>query len=288
MKRKIPLFGLMILLGIYISYKTIEKNKIIENNKIIVDIVLKNSFQEENIIKKISNTRINWDKSIRLLKKDYESVTEEEIIRYQEPIIYLYNSHPTEEYHPSTIGEYSLNPGVTMNNYILEDILEKNGYKTYVEEASVKDILNNNGWNYAYSYQASRLLLEQRKKEYPSLEYFIDIHRDSLDHERTTVQIEDRSYAKLLFIVGLENENYEANLEFTEKINQRLEEQYPNLSKGIYKKEGAGVNGVYNQDFSPKTILIEIGGYENTTVEVLNSTIAFAKCYLEVLNEESH
>ena len=37
------------------------------------------------------------------------------------------------------------------------------------------------------------------------------------------------------------------------------------------KKQGAGVNGVYNQDFSPNVFLIEIGGTENTKEEVLNS-----------------
>ena len=95
-------------------------------------------------------------------------------------------------------------------------------------------------------------------------------------------------YAQILFIVGLENDNYQENLAFTEKIVKKLDEQYPSLCKGIYKKEGAGVNGVYNQDFSPHTILIEMGGEENTTTEVMNSSIAFSKCFMEVLNEESN
>jgi stage II sporulation protein P len=64
-----------------------------------------------------------------------------------------------------------------------------------------------------------------------------------------------------------------------------MNELYPNLSKGIYKKGGPGVNGVYNQDFSPYTILIEIGGYENTTNEVLNTVLAFSKCFMETINE---
>ena len=270
------------------SYKTVEKKEIIENNKTIVDFVLKNSFQETNVLKRISTIPISWEKSVLLLKKDYQSLEKKQENVEEGPLIYLYNSHPTEEYQPETIGEYALNPGVTMNNYILEDIFEKNGYNVYVEEESVKEILNKNNWNYASSYEASRILLEKRKEEYTSLKYFIDIHRDSLDHERTSIEIQERSYAKLLFIVGLENKNYEENLRFTEKIQQRLEEEYPNLSKGIYKKEGEGVNGVYNQDFSGRTILVEIGGYENTTVEVLNTSLAFAKCYLEVINEENH
>ena len=74
-------------------------------------------------------------------------------------------------------------------------------------------------------------------------------------------------------------------MEFTEKISQKINEKYPNLSKGIYQKEGPGVNGVYNQDFSPFTILVEMGGPENTIDEVLNTSLAFADCFLEVIRE---
>ena len=91
---------------------------------------------------------------------------------------------------------------------------------------------------------------------------------------------------KTIFLIGLENDNYEENLAFTEKINNLMNKKYPGLSKGIYKKGGVGVNGVYNQDFSNRTILIEIGGYENTPSEVLNSTLAFAECFLEVIKTD--
>ena len=132
------------------------------------------------------------------------------------------------------------------------------------------------------------MFLEDSIIKYPSLKYFVDIHRDSVTRDLTTITIDNRDYAKILFIVGLENNHYEENLSFTEKIDDKLNEYYPGLSKGIYKKEGPGVNGVYNQDFSPKTILVEVGGYENTTTEVLNTAIAFSKCMMEVIHEESN
>ncbi len=146
-------------------------------------------------------------------------------------------------------------------------------------------LINNNNWNYVNSYKASRILLEKRKSEYPSLKYFIDIHRDSLNKENTTVEINGKMYAKVLFIVGLENPNYQDNLLFTERINNKFDELYPNLSKGIYKKGGEGVNGIYNQDFSKYNILIEIGGNENTTNEVLNTSLAFSEVFMEIINE---
>ena len=82
----------------------------------------------------------------------------------------------------------------------------------------------------------------------------------------------------------MENPNYQENLDFITKLNNKMNEKYPNLSKGIYKKSGSGVNGVYNQDNSKYTILVEIVGVDNTTDEVLNSTLAFTECFLEVTN----
>lgn len=281
----------MITIGIIISYKRIESSKIKISNKDFTDLIINNTYtyKDENIVLKTINTVINKNNPIKLMNTDYKKyisntiepvITEETI-----PLIYLYNSHQTEEYKASNYAEFSVNPTVIMNDYILEDIFNKNGYKTIVEEQSIKEILNKNNWNYTYSYKASRQLLEESIIKYPSLKYFIDIHRDSLPHDKTTVNINGKDYAKVIFLIGLENENYQKNLEFTEKINNKMNELYPNLSKGIYKKGGPGVNGVYNQDFSPYTILIEVGGYENTTNEVLNTIIAFSKCFMEVINE---
>ena len=83
----------------------------------------------------------------------------------------------------------------------------------------------------------------------------------------------------------MENPKYNENLNFTEYINSKINEKYPGLSKGIYKKGGPGVNGVYNHDFSPYTILIEIGGEGNNTTEVMNTTVAVSEILKEVILE---
>ncbi len=287
-KRKKIFFIIMISIGIFISYKKTNNTKITINDKEFIDLIVNSTFtyNDNKIIDRLINKTIEISNPIKSMNKNYNEYTPKKVINTESnPIIYLYNSHQSEEYKPSTYAEFSINPTVIMNNYILEDIFNKNGYKTIVEENSIKDILNNNNWNYSYSYKASRTLLEKRIVEYPTLKYFIDIHRDSLDRSKTTVNIDGKDYAKVIFLIGLENPNYEKNLEFTEKINNKMNEYYPNLSKGIYKKGGPGVNGVYNQDFSPNTILIEIGGNENTTNEVLNTTLAFSKVFMEVINE---
>ena len=283
---------LMLLLGIYASYKNIEKKRIVLTDKELTNLIVDNSFTSNdskfiaNIIDKIADVT-NPIKVLNSKNKTTSTFKEEKKVE-SPPIIYLYNSHQQEEYASSTLAEYSITPTVIMNNYILEDIFNKNNYKTIVEENSIKDILNKNNWKYYKSYNATRILLEENIIKYPTLKYFIDIHRDSLPKNRTTVKIDNKDYAKVLFLIGLENKNYEENLIFTEKINNKLNEYYKGLSKGILKKGGEGVNGVYNQDFNNRTILIEIGGYENTPTEVLNSAIAFSRCFMEVISEETN
>lgn len=287
------IFFFLFLLGIFLSYYKLNKSKIILKDNFIISFLKKHTleFDDSSIIKDIIKYGKEKSNPIKMIynnysidslkKENYKNEEKEEI----KPLIYIYNTHQGEEYSPSNYIEFSINPTVMMNDYILEDVFSKKKIGTVVEEASIENILKENNWKYYNSYKASRLLLEEAKKKYPSLEYFIDVHRDSLTRDKTTIMIGDKSYAKILFIVGLENKNYQRNYEFTEKISNKLNEKYPNISKGIYKKSGVGVNGIYNQDFSSHTILIEIGGYENTTVEVLNSTLAFGECFMEVINE---
>ncbi len=92
--------------------------------------------------------------------------------------------------------------------------------------------------------------------------------RDSVNKNLSTITIDNNNYAKILFIVGLENTNYIENLNNTEKLNNIITKLMPGISRGILKKEGEGVNGVYNQDVPANTFLIEVGGVQNTKDEV--------------------
>lgn len=194
----------------------------------------------------------------------------------ENPIIYLYNSHQLENYNSENLNIYGITPNVLMASYILRENLNNAGISTIVEEANMSDILTQHGWNYSYSYQASRLVMEEKKNKYNSLEYFIDIHRDSISKAYSTVTIGDKNYAKVLFVIGKEHANWTQNNAIATTLNSLIEQHYKGLSRGIIGKEGAGVNGIYNQDISPNCLLIEVGGVDNTIEEVNNTMLALA------------
>jgi stage II sporulation protein P len=187
------------------------------------------------------------------------------------PIIYIYNTHQTEGYQKSNNASYNITPSVLMASYILRETLNDLNVSSMVETNDITEILRINNWQYKYSYQASRILVEDAKSKNPSLTYFIDLHRDSMNYDITTTTIDNKKYAKILFVIGRDYEGYEKNLSLANSLNDYIKTNYPTLTRGVSIKGGSGVNGIYNQDISNNAILIELGGQYNTITEVNNT-----------------
>lgn len=83
------------------------------------------------------------------------------------------------------------------------------------------------------------------------------------------------------FIVGRENKNYESNLALAKELNKMLEKQFPGISRGVFVKTKDDGNGVYNQDLSSQSMLLEFGGIENNSIELDHSIKAFAEVFSE-------
>lgn len=221
------------------------------------------------------------------LSTPVNSEIEEEVITNDEPLVYIYNSHQTESYVSDFSDTFNINNTVYLGSYILKEYLSDLGINALVEDNSIVDVLNTNGWKYNSSYKASRILLEQAKKDNPSLMFFIDLHRDAGSYERTTTEIDGVKYAKMMFVVGLKHENYQPNLDLANALNEKIKAIDPSLTRGVLQKDNAGANGIYNQDFDPNTILIEVGGQYNYIEEVNNSLKVFARVLYDYLKGES-
>jgi len=216
-------------------------------------------------------------------KSEYIEDPSDEVAK--SPLVYIYNTHQLENYSYKNLDTYNVKPNVMMAAFILREKLKDRGIEAVVETTNITDLLNVNGWNYGQSYKASKLMVESAKKDYPTVKYFIDLHRDSVSASVTKKTIDNKTYARTLFVIGLENKTYEKNLELAKKIHQLMEKKYPGLSRGIYKKEGPGVNGIYNQDLDPNVMLLEVGGVDNTIDEVLNTLDAFAEVLKELIGD---
>lgn len=205
----------------------------------------------------------------------------------KDPIIYLYNTHQTEGYSKNGISEYDITPTVLFGSYYFREKLNDLGLPTIVETNEISEILRMNNWTYSSSYKASRYLMEDAKKKHIKIEYFLDIHRDSAPYQSTMTESNGKKYAKVLFVIGKEHPNYQQNLDFANIINEKMKLKINTISRGVIGKEGPNVNGIYNQDISPKAILIEVGGEYNNIVEVTNTMEVLANVLKEYVEEHS-
>ena len=155
-------------------------------------------------------------------------------------------------------------------DYVFKDSLSKYNIDVFVEEGDINNFLLLNNLDYGYSYIASRNFIEQNIKT-NNYDLIIDLHRDATNHDDTYININGLDCVKTLFVVGGLNQNYEANYNLALKLNNLINSKYPNLSRGVIVKQGANVNGLYNQDLSPNMILLELGGNNNTESEVINT-----------------
>ena len=260
---------------------------------VTINVLRKKVTQEldpSNYIDYLLKTGFNNQISKSILKSplDIENISlvnNEEEVKNSEPLIYIYNTHDEEAYYNSYLNPYNIVPDVKLASYYFQERLKDLGIESVVEKRKIKDVLDKNGWNYRYSYNASRVYLEEVSKNNPSIEYFIDLHRDSVGKDKTTTTINGKNYARVMFLVGLEHKSYQKNLDLATRLNELISQFDSTLSRGIYQKEGPGVNGIYNQDFSSKAILIEVGGQYNTIEEVANTIEVMARVLKDYLGE---
>jgi stage II sporulation protein P len=286
---KIILYLIFILIGAFISIKVLFKSFIDNNDTNKINEML--AVSSNNLIGNISLldiVSINLTKPESFLNLSFSSnvgtinyntsETTENVIKNdeEEPLIYIYNTHQTEEYDAGTLKEYNIIPTVYMASNILKKRLSNYNINSVVEEENILDVLKENNWNYNESYYASKLWLEAAKEKYPSIKYFIDVHRDSAT---STVNINDKNYAKMMFVVGMNHDNYEKNESLVIKLNDYLNENYEGLMRDIFY----GKKSKYNQDFDENTILIEVGGPDNSIEEVSNSIYALADAIANII-----
>ncbi|MEH7549138.1 MULTISPECIES: stage II sporulation protein P [Bacillaceae] len=200
-------------------------------------------------------------------------------------VVYVYFSHNRESYLPYLKGvtdpdlAYHSQINVTKIGDQLKTSLADRGIGSFIDKTDIQAELNKKGWKFWQSYDESRTVVQTAMAGNRDLHYFIDIHRDSQRREKTTVTINGKSYAKVAFIIGGKNPNYEKNAKLATELHKRLQEKYKGLSRGVIIKNAAGSNSIYNQNLSENAILMEFGGVDNTFTELDRSADALADVF---------
>ncbi|WCK53500.1 stage II sporulation protein P [Aneurinibacillus sp. Ricciae_BoGa-3] len=198
-------------------------------------------------------------------------------------VVFLYNTHDRESFLPELPISYTHNePNRAMSTQInvtnisrrIAQSLEKRGLGAEYSTVDYTGILERENRPYSLSYAESLKTLKQVLASNHDVRYLIDIHRDSLRRGSTTATINGKTYARVNFVMGMQNKNWELNEKLALKINDCIEKKYPGISKGIFGKNRGDAE--YNQSVSPNVILIEVGGVDNTMEECYRTADAIA------------
>lgn len=146
------------------------------------------------------------------------------------------------------------------------------------------------------AYERAEPVITKLLKENPSVQLVIDLHRDGVNENlRLVTNSEGEQCAKVMFFNGLcrkwengklkdieslKNPYLQTNLALSLKMQLKMNELYPNLTRKIYLNAYR-----YSLHMKDKSMLIELGAQTNTFQEALNSADRIAEALYEVVVE---
>ena len=262
-----------------------------ENNDIVVEQAktgLETKVVENNVPTKFTNEY----NGVKVRNETEYELTEEMLkpdITVNKENILLFHTHTCESYTPSENFEYEqtgtyrttdFNYNVVRVGTELTNQLKSYGYNV-IHDNTYHDYPAYNG-----SYGRSLTTVKNLLKQYDNTDIVIDLHRDAIgDYTYApTVQIGEEQAAQIMFVIGtdgggLEHENWNDNLKFAIKVQEKANELYPGLFKPIILR-----NSRYNQHLAKAACIIEVGATGNTMDQCLNSMKYLAKVMSEVIN----
>lgn len=199
-----------------------------------------------------------------------------------DPVIYIYNTHQTEEYESNA---YNITPTVETVSSILKEELKNLGISSLVEQRSITKEVNKRGLDYTGTYEVSFEYLKEMQRKHKTLKYYFDMHRDSVTGASARVTINNKKYATMMFLVGTKNKNYRKNVKNLKYMESYLKKHYKGLVRETYYQS----HSAFNQFHDENMFLVELGGPDNTLEEIYNTTKALAEAiryYVEVGNEK--
>ena len=194
------------------------------------------------------------------------------------PQVLVMHTHATEDYRLSAGLWFSPGDGARSTDRsinmcavgrVVADTLNAAGINTLHDETL------NDYPSYTGSYANSRAVVQQYLAQYPSIKVVLDVHRDAIESESGSryapvCTVEGRQAAQVMIICGCDNgttvslPNYRLNLRFAAAWETAMEGLYPGFTRPVLFSYR-----FYNQDLTPGSLLIEIGGHGNNLNEAL-------------------
>ncbi len=222
----------------------------------------------------------------------------------EKPLVLVLHTHATEcyledntnlsDFAPEGVETYFVESSVSFRTENAERSVVKVG-KVFSETLTSLGIPtlhctvmhDKDDFNQAYTNAAEtvRALLAQ----YPSIEYVIDLHRDSVtrgdSYVKSYTEIQGTPSAQVMLVVGSNQNgrhpNWRQNLTVATAYKDSLDTLYPSLSRALYLRTAR-----FNQEFLPGCLLLEVGTAANTLEEAEQAARYAAEAFSNMLKEK--
>lgn len=178
--------------------------------------------------------------------------------------IAIYHTHNAESYVLDE-GTESVNGrgGIHDVGRAFSEALEKEGFEAIYSDNM--HLPHDRG-----AYRRSRRTALNLAKDQP--EIIFDVHRDAVPPEVYSTEVDGEEMVGIKLVVGRQNPNRSANLQFAKELKAIADKEAPGLIKGIFFGKGN-----YNQDIGPKVLLLEVGAHSNAKASAEKAVAEFAK-----------
>ncbi len=169
--------------------------------------------------------------------------------------IAIYHTHSDESYVPSDgAANIPAHGGIFQVGAAFRDALKRKGLNV-VESTKPHDPHD----NLAYD-RSRRTAMDLLARTRPAA--LFDVHRDTAPAQAYEKSVSGENVTSVMFVIGRQNPNMQANLSFAKDLKAAADKSHPGLVRAIYFGQGR-----YNQDLSPRALLIEVGAESNTKTE---------------------
>lgn len=205
-------------------------------------------------------------------------------INSSSPQVLIFHTHTTESYAGSDRTDDEEKNVVSIGN-VIENCLTERGINV-LHCKTVHD------YDYNGSYSRSYETVENILKENPTIKIILDVHRDGIIYEdgsglRVTADINGETQAQFMLVLGtddggLYHPNWEQNLSFGLKLQQKMNDKYPGLARPLDLRTER-----FNQNLGPGMLIVECGANGNTLDEVKKGAVSFSDALFDVITNSN-
>ncbi len=209
-----------------------------------------------------------------------------------DPLVLIVHTHGTEAYSSDGSISYSDDVNIPRSKDTTKNVVAVGAeIARILNDKSIPTIhctIMHDEQSYQNSYERSSQTIEKYLKQYPSIKYVFDVHRDSIIGEnnikyRPLTYINGTATAQIMFVMGTDatteqHSEWRTNLTFALKLTEQINSEITGMTRRLSLRSSS-----YNQEYTTGSILIEIGSCGNTLSEAMNAAVIFAEQFASLI-----